>query len=65
MGASIAGLATAVALKKVSIRMLVLERSKELRVTGAALGFHPNAWLALDALGVSDKLAPLYDPFHK
>ncbi|KAI6699754.1 hypothetical protein NL676_014078 [Syzygium grande] len=65
VGASIVGLATAVALKKVGIRMLVLERSKELRVTGVALGLHPNAWLALNALGVSDKLVPLYDPFHK
>ncbi|KAK3411512.1 hypothetical protein EUGRSUZ_I00262 [Eucalyptus grandis] len=62
VGAGIAGVATAVALRKVGIRALVLERSKELRVTGAALGLQPNAWLALDALGVSGKLAPLYDP---
>ncbi|XP_039158228.1 monooxygenase 3-like [Eucalyptus grandis] len=62
VGAGIAGVATAVALRKVGIRALVLERSKELRVTGAALSLQPNAWLALDALGVSGKLAPLYDP---
>ncbi|KAF8011887.1 hypothetical protein BT93_I0118 [Corymbia citriodora subsp. variegata] len=65
VGAGIAGLATAVALQKVGVRALVLERSKELRATGAALGLFANAWVALDALGVSDKLAALYAPFER
>ncbi|KAL3564777.1 hypothetical protein D5086_032823 [Populus alba] len=52
VGAGIAGLATAVALKRVGVRALVLERSEGLRATGAALTLFPNAWLALDALGV-------------
>ncbi|XP_030461928.1 monooxygenase 2-like isoform X1 [Syzygium oleosum] len=65
VGAGIAGLATAVALKKVGVRALILERSKELRATGAALGLFPNAWVALDKLGVSDKLAALYAPFER
>ncbi|KAK3431604.1 hypothetical protein EUGRSUZ_E03412 [Eucalyptus grandis] len=65
VGAGIAGLATAVALKKVGVRALVLERSKELRTTGAALGLFANAWVALDALGVSDKLAALYAPMER
>ena len=60
VGAGIAGLATAVALKRVGIRALVLERSDCLRATGAALTLFPNAWRALDALGVSHKLTPLY-----
>ncbi|KAJ9703940.1 hypothetical protein PVL29_005286 [Vitis rotundifolia] len=60
VGAGIAGLATAVALKRVGIRALVLEKSDGLRVTGAFLNLFPNAWLALDALGVSHKLTPLY-----
>ncbi|XP_050204692.1 monooxygenase 2-like [Mercurialis annua] len=62
VGAGIAGLATAVALNRVGIRPLLLERSDSLRATGAALSLFPNAWLALDALGVSHKLTPLYSP---
>ncbi|KAM5577665.1 hypothetical protein ABKV19_008156 [Rosa sericea] len=37
VGAGIAGLATAVALKRAGIEALVLERSEGLRATGAAL----------------------------
>uniref|UniRef100_A0A6N2MDL0 FAD-binding domain-containing protein n=1 Tax=Salix viminalis TaxID=40686 RepID=A0A6N2MDL0_SALVM len=62
MSAGIAGLATAVALKRVGVRALVLERSQGIRATGAALTLFPNAWLALDALGVSHKLTRSYDP---
>ncbi|KAK9271847.1 hypothetical protein L1049_002212 [Liquidambar formosana] len=62
VGAGIAGLATALALKRVGIRALVLERSDGLRTTGAAIGLFPNAWLALDALGVSHKLTSIYAP---
>ncbi|KDP35311.1 hypothetical protein JCGZ_09470 [Jatropha curcas] len=62
VGAGIAGLATAVALKRVGVRSLVLERSERLRTTGAALTLLPNAWLALDALGVSHKLTSIYNP---
>ncbi|XP_030517160.2 monooxygenase 2-like [Rhodamnia argentea] len=65
VGAGIAGLATAVALKKVGVRALVLERTEGLRATGAALGLFPNAWHALDALGVSDKLISIYEPLFK
>ncbi|KAF8378473.1 hypothetical protein HHK36_029814 [Tetracentron sinense] len=50
------GLATAIALMKVGIRALVLERSHELRATGGALNLFPNAWVALEALGVAHKL---------
>ncbi|XP_050208551.1 monooxygenase 2-like [Mercurialis annua] len=60
VGAGIAGVATAVALKKVGIRALVLEKSEGLRTTGTALSLFPNAWIALDALGVSHKLTSLY-----
>ncbi|XP_058087597.1 monooxygenase 2-like isoform X3 [Magnolia sinica] len=65
VGAGIAGLATAVALKRVGIPALVLERSHELRATGAALTLTPNAWRALDALGVAHKLTSIYTPFQK
>ncbi|KAJ4715439.1 FAD-dependent urate hydroxylase [Melia azedarach] len=60
IGAGIAGLATAVALKRLGIRALVLEKADGLRATGAALTLFPNAWLALDALGVSHKLTSIY-----
>ncbi|CAI0410425.1 unnamed protein product [Linum tenue] len=62
VGAGIAGLATALALKRVGIRALVLEKAECLRTTGSALNLFPNAWIALDALGVSHKLTPLYPP---
>ncbi|KAL5753934.1 hypothetical protein ACOSP7_022154 [Xanthoceras sorbifolium] len=65
VGAGIAGLATAVALKRLGIRALVLERSEGLRATGASLTLFPNAWLALDALGVSHKLTSLYAPTER
>ncbi|XP_065009810.1 monooxygenase 2-like [Musa acuminata AAA Group] len=58
VGAGIAGLATAVALKIVGLQTLVLERSPELRATGAAIGLSSNAWRALDVLGVAHKLLP-------
>ncbi|ESR41110.1 FAD binding 3 domain-containing protein [Citrus sinensis] len=65
IGAGIAGLATALALKRLGIKPLVLEKSDGLRGTGAAINFAPNAWLALDALGVSHKLASIYDPVKR
>ncbi|KAK2994546.1 hypothetical protein RJ640_012545 [Escallonia rubra] len=65
VGAGIAGLATAVALKRYGVRALVLERSEGLRATGSGLTLFPNAWLALEALGVAHKLSPLYSPSTK
>ncbi|KAE7998243.1 hypothetical protein FH972_002808 [Carpinus fangiana] len=62
VGPGIAGLATAVALKKVGIRALVLEKSQGLRATGATLSLYPNAWASLDAFGVSHKLKSFYSP---
>uniref|UniRef100_A0A6N2KAE5 FAD-binding domain-containing protein n=1 Tax=Salix viminalis TaxID=40686 RepID=A0A6N2KAE5_SALVM len=58
VGEGVAGLATAVALKKVGVRTLLMEKSKGLRSTGTALTLSPDDWLALDALGVSHKLIP-------
>ncbi|PIA47754.1 hypothetical protein AQUCO_01400392v1 [Aquilegia coerulea] len=65
VGAGIAGLATALALKRVGVQALVLEKSDTLRATGAALTLSQNAWLALDALGVGNKLSSVYPPFQK
>ena len=66
VGAGIAGLATAIALKRVGVKALVLEKSEGLRATGAAIGLHSNAWLALEALGVPHKLTTTtYPPLRK
>ncbi|KAK9991237.1 hypothetical protein SO802_026222 [Lithocarpus litseifolius] len=43
VGAGIAGLATIIALKRVGVNALVLEKSEGLRATGAAIGLRPNA----------------------
>ncbi len=45
VGAGIGGLATAVALKRVGVKAVVLERMAELRATGAALTLFSNAWM--------------------
>ncbi|KAK9167157.1 hypothetical protein Scep_002348 [Stephania cephalantha] len=65
VGAGVAGLATALALKRVGVRAIVLERSHELRTTGAHLSLFPNAWTALRALGIDHKLTSIYQPFKK
>ncbi|KAJ8769559.1 hypothetical protein K2173_005162 [Erythroxylum novogranatense] len=65
IGGGIAGLATALAMKRIGIRALVLERSDRLRTSGAALSLFPNAWIALDALGVAHKLTSVYAPLSK
>lgn len=65
VGGGICGLATAVALKRVGIDSVVLERAESLRTTGTSITLASNAWLALDALGVSHKLSHLYSPLTK
>ncbi|TVU48339.1 hypothetical protein EJB05_07973 [Eragrostis curvula] len=56
VGAGFAGLATALGLHKKGVRSLVLESSPELRVSGFAFTAWKNAFRALDALGVGDKI---------
>lgn len=65
VGGGIAGLATSIALRRVGLPSLLLERSAQLRTTGAAISLFPNAWRALEALGVARKLTPLYSPLNK
>eukprot|EP01018_Ginkgo_biloba_P029757 Gb_17954 [translate_table: standard] len=55
-GGGIAGLATALALHRVGLKSLVLERADGLRATGTAISIWKNAWKALDALGIGDEL---------
>ncbi|OIW05542.1 hypothetical protein TanjilG_23328 [Lupinus angustifolius] len=56
VGGGICGLATALALHRKRIKSLVLERSKELRATGAAIIVQSNGWYALHHLGVASIL---------
>lgn len=65
VGGGIAGLATAVALKRVGFQAQVLERHQELRASGTALSLAPNSWFALRALGVDHKLTNAYQIFTK
>lgn len=65
VGGGIAGLATAVALRRIRLECLVLERAPELRATGAAIMLFPNAFRALDSLGVIHKFSSIYQPLEK
>lgn len=55
-GAGLAGLATALGLHRKGVRCLVLESSPALRASGFAFTTWTNAFRALDALGVGDKI---------
>ncbi|XP_062216766.1 monooxygenase 2-like isoform X2 [Phragmites australis] len=56
VGAGLAGLATALGLHRKGVRSLVLESSPALRASGFAFTAWKNAFRALDALGVGDKI---------
>jgi 2-polyprenyl-6-methoxyphenol hydroxylase-like FAD-dependent oxidoreductase len=60
VGSGVAGLATAIALHRIGLESLVLERSDSIRTTGAAFTIWANGWRALDALGVADTLRANY-----
>lgn len=55
-GAGLAGLATALGLHRKGVRCVVLESSPALRASGFAFTTWTNAFRALDALGVGDKI---------
>ncbi|VAI08981.1 unnamed protein product [Triticum turgidum subsp. durum] len=55
-GAGLAGLATALGLHRKGVRCVVLESSATLRASGYAFTTWTNAFRALDALGVGDKI---------
>ncbi len=55
-GAGIAGLTLALALAKLDVRVVVLEKTAELQIEGAGLQISPNARKVLDRLGLDEAL---------
>ena len=54
VGGGIGGLAAAVALSQQGVQVTVLEQAAELGEIGAGVQLGPNAFAALDALGVGE-----------
>ena len=53
-GGGLGGLAAALALSRKNFRVLVLEQATEFGEIGAGIQLAPNAWHAIDALGVGE-----------
>src|SRR5690242_1474847 len=53
-GGGIGGLAAALALARKGFRSVVLEQAREFGEIGAGIQLAPNAWHAIDALGVGE-----------
>src|SRR3954470_22332584 len=53
-GGGLGGLATALALARKGFRVAVLEQAREFGEIGAGIQLAPNAWHAIDALGVGE-----------
>ncbi|KAG0544980.1 hypothetical protein BDA96_02G322400 [Sorghum bicolor] len=60
VGAGVAGLATAVALRRLGVGAAVLEQGDALRAGGTSLTLFKNGWRVLDAIGVADELRSKY-----
>jgi 2-polyprenyl-6-methoxyphenol hydroxylase-like FAD-dependent oxidoreductase len=55
-GGGIGGLAAALALARKNFRVVVLEQAHEFGEIGAGIQLAPNAWHAIDALGVGERV---------
>src|SRR3954469_7945809 len=53
-GGGLGGLAAALALARRNFRVVVLEQAREFGEIGAGIQLAPNAWHAIDALGVGE-----------
>ncbi|RLM85964.1 hypothetical protein C2845_PM04G25030 [Panicum miliaceum] len=60
VGAGVAGLATALALRRLGVEAAVLEQGATLRAGGTSLTLFKNGWRVLDAIGVADELRAKY-----
>jgi 2-polyprenyl-6-methoxyphenol hydroxylase-like FAD-dependent oxidoreductase len=56
IGGGIAGLTTAIALKKIGIETTIFEAAPEIKPVGAGLGLGANALKAFDYLGIADEV---------
>jgi 2-polyprenyl-6-methoxyphenol hydroxylase-like FAD-dependent oxidoreductase len=59
LGGGIAGLTTAIALKKKGIESIIFEASPEIKAVGAGLGLGINAMMAFDRLGLKEDISQL------
>lgn len=60
VGAGIAGLATALSLRRLGVSATVLEQGPALRAGGTSLTLFKNGWRVLDSIGVADELRAKY-----
>lgn len=60
MGAGVAGLATALALRRHGVGATVMEQGETLRAGGTSLTLFKNGWRVLDAVGVAEELRAKY-----
>ncbi|GJN32345.1 hypothetical protein PR202_gb20848 [Eleusine coracana subsp. coracana] len=60
VGAGVAGLATALALRRLGVGAAVLEQGPTLRAGGTSLTLFKNGWRVLDTIGVADELRANY-----
>uniref|UniRef100_A0ACD5ULI0 Uncharacterized protein n=1 Tax=Avena sativa TaxID=4498 RepID=A0ACD5ULI0_AVESA len=60
VGAGIAGLATALSLRRLGVGATVLEQGPSLRAGGTSLTLFKNGWRVLDSIGVADELRAKY-----
>jgi 2-polyprenyl-6-methoxyphenol hydroxylase-like FAD-dependent oxidoreductase len=65
VGAGVAGLATAIGLRRAGWRVRVLERRATLERYGAAFAIHPSAHAALDRLGVGEAFRARAVPYRE
>ncbi len=56
LGGGIAGLSTAIALRKIGIEALVVEAAPEIKAVGAGLALAANAMMALRQIGMADQV---------
>ena len=63
LGGGIAGLSTAIALKKIGIDALVLEAAPEFKPVGAGITLAVNAMKAYDHLGIKEEITSAGRPF--
>lgn len=65
VGAGIGGLAAAVALRRVGVEPLILERVSQIREVGAGLSLWSNAMNALRELGVEERVRAAASPIDR